>query len=96
MEHIKQLIKKEIHLLQESQDYADCYIKAMNDEDMLMADLYKSLADLHLQGYDRVRSVATSYISKKRTTEPMIADVYSMVKEISIDIYEEIKKKLMR
>ena len=85
-----------MHLLTEASDYADCYIKAMNDEDMLMADLYRGLSEQHLQGYDKVRTTAASYLSKKRTSEPMLGEVYNMVKEVEMDLYNEVKKKLMR
>lgn len=83
-------------MLNEASDYADCYIKAMNDEDMLMADLYKALSEQHLQGYDKVRTTTAAYLAKKRTSEPMLGDFYNMVKEITMDLYNEIKKKLMR
>ena len=45
---------------------------------------------------DKIRTTAASYLSKKRTSEPMLGEVYNMVKEVEIDLYNEVKKKLMR
>nr|DAF20245.1 MAG TPA: hypothetical protein [Caudoviricetes sp.] len=71
--------------------YVDEYHKS---EDSNIKDLWYSLAQLHIDGYNKTRMVIASYVSKYEKEYPNIATIWIFIRDMQNDFLDAIKKQM--
>lgn len=91
MEEFKCLIEKSTDLLNEAMHYVEKYRKC---EESNVRDLYYSLAQLHLDGYNKCRMTIASYVSKHEKEHNEMPTIWMFIKGMQDEYLTEIKKNI--
>nr|DAE44768.1 MAG TPA: hypothetical protein [Caudoviricetes sp.] len=91
---IKKLTKISMNMLNEAGNYSDLYKDAKDMNDSLMADLYYNLAQLHLDGFQRVHTTMSSYLSRNR--DEALEEVYKLLRDVEDGLFNSVKEKLSK
>jgi uncharacterized short protein YbdD (DUF466 family) len=98
MEHLKKYIKLSMKLLNEGDHYADEYITAKMKGNTTDADMYYSLAQLHMDGYNKIRIPLANYVNQMKKDDPktMVEEMIMMIREVEHDLEHSIQEKLRK
>jgi hypothetical protein len=96
MEDMKKLIKLSMKMLSEADSYASMYYECKMKDHIQMADLYYKMAQLHLDGYQQVKTMIASHLNTMKREDPhtVMPEVVMMVREVESDLYTSIQEKL--
>lgn len=98
MEHLKKYIKMSMKMLNEAEHYAEEYCTAKKHNYNELADMYYSLAQLHIEGYNKIKIPLANHLNKMRREDPktMANDVYDMIHDVEEDLMMNIQEKLRK
>lgn len=98
MEHLKKYIKLSMKMLNEADGYADKYVEAKMKSQSTDADMYYSLAQLHMDGYNKVRIPLANHINQMKRDDPktMVEDMVMMIRDVEKDLENSIQEKLRK
>ena len=98
MEHLKKYIKLSMRMLQEAEKYADCYVDAKMKGHTTDADMYYNLAQLHMDGYNKVRIPLANHINQMKRDDPktMVEEMVMMIRDVERDLESGIQEKLRK
>lgn len=98
MEHLKKYIKLSMKMLNESDMYADKYVEAKMKGHSTDADMYYNLAQLHMDGYNKVRIPLANHINQMKREDPktMVEDMVMMIRDVEKDLENSIQEKLRK
>jgi hypothetical protein len=98
MEHLKKYIKLSMKMLNEADHYADEYVTAKMKSDNTDADMYYNLAQLHMDGYNKVRIPLASHINQMKREDPktMVEEMVMMIRDVERDLESSIQEKLRK
>ena len=96
MEDMKKLIKMSMRMLTEADSYASKYHECKMKDHIQMADLYYKMAQLHLDGYQQVKTMIATHLNNMRRDVPhsVMPEVVMMVREVENDLYTDIQEKM--
>ena len=96
MTHLKKYIKMSMHLLNEADMYADEYVSAKMAGNTSDADMYYALAQLHLDGYNKIRLPLASHINKMKRDDPktMVEEMVLMIRDVEKELESSIQEKM--
>lgn len=98
MEHLKKYIKLSMRMLQEAEKYADCYVEAKMKGYTTDADMYYNLAQLHMEGYNKVRIPLANHVNQMKRDDPktMVEEMVMMLRDVERDLESSIQEKLRK
>jgi hypothetical protein len=98
MEHLKKYIKLSMKMLNEADSYADKYIDAKMRGYSTDADLYYNLAQLHMDGYNKIKIPLASHINQMKKEDPktMVEEMVMMIRDVERDLEDSIHEKLRK
>jgi hypothetical protein len=98
MEHLKKYIKMSMKLLTEAEEYATKYHEAKMHEDTHLADMYYALAQLHLDGYNKIKVPLATHLNQMKRDDPktMAQEMYDMIRDVENDLVMSIQDKMRK
>lgn len=98
MDHLKKYIKLSMKLLNEADHYADNYVEAKMKGHTTDADMYYNLAQLHMDGYNKIRIPLASHVNQMKREDPksMAEEMVMMLREVEHDLENSIQEKLRK
>ena len=85
-------------MLQEAEKYADCYVEAKVKGHSTDADMYYNLAQLHMDGYNKIRIPLANHVNQMKRDDPktMVEDMVMMIRDVEKDLENSIQEKLRK
>lgn len=98
MKDLKKYIKMSMKMLNEADHYADEYATCKMHGHTELADMYYALAQLHMDGYNKIRIPLTSHLNKMKREDPktMAHEMYDMIRDVESDLVMSIQEKLRK
>ena len=96
MDDTKKLIKLSMKMLSEADSYATRYQECKIKDHVQMADLYYKLSQLHLDGYQNIKTAMATHLNNVRREDPnsIMPEVVMMVRDVETELYSDIQEKL--
>lgn len=98
MEEFKKLEKYAKNTLREASTYADQYMMYKSDGDTELMNLYYSLANIHLDLYNKIHTAMVNEINDYKRVNGKAPEnmqiIYNYLHEIEMDLFNDIKAKL--
>jgi hypothetical protein len=98
MDYLKKYIKLSMKMLNEADHYADEYVACKNKGNSTDADMYYNLAQLHMDGYNKVRIPLANHVNQMKREDPktMVEDMVMMIRDVEHDLEHSIQEKLRK